>query len=69
MTDMNLRRWAAYQAAEFAQAIGLPVANMWEPAIARSLVREIEAGRFDRDTAVMMLRLNLGIAKDRSHAV
>ena len=44
MTTNSLEVWAALHAAAFAQAIGLPPGNMWEPGIARSLQQAVEAG-------------------------
>lgn len=57
--------WSALIAAKFAQAIGLPAGNYWEPAIARTLAKTVREGRHTRDEIELLIALQLGIAQSR----
>lgn len=56
----DLAIWAAKAAARFAQSIGLPTGNLWEPAMARHLAAQVNSG-IDRDIAEMSFALRLGL--------
>lgn len=59
--------WAAMVAHKFARhpAINLPPGNLWEPGIARSLVKAVKEGRHSRDGVEMLMALQLGITEQR----
>lgn len=59
------RNWATVTAAKFAQAIGLPPGNQWEPAIARHLEAQRSAG-IDPTLLEAQLALQLGIRSSRA---
>lgn len=63
LSDDNV--WAAMLAAKFAQAIGHPAGNYWEPGIARALARNVREGKRDRDQVELLMALQLGIAEAR----
>ncbi len=57
-TDLDI--WAAMFAARLAQLIGLPIGNMWEPGIARALLRDSARGGALSDIEAEW-RLRLGL--------
>lgn len=63
LNDPNV--WGAMMAAKFAQEIGLPAGNYWEPAIARALAKAVREERFTRDEIELRMALQLGIARAR----
>ena len=65
LATVSLEVWAALQAAAFAQAIGLPQGNMWEPAIARNMQRAVEAGE-DRASVKRRYLFQLGASLHRT---
>lgn len=56
--------WASCIAAQWAQEIGLPLGNAWEPAVARNIAREFQQLGSDANarafvTATWRIRLGL----------